>query len=78
MIFNIQLNNEKSVSIKASRRNIKWNNDEVSLYDIGRSESDLDEYVIDWIPEYLIEAASNKHPLAQFAISDYIAGWYGY
>lgn len=66
-----------TVSIEAEQKNIHWNGNKISLFQIGQCESDMDEYPIDWIPTYLLEALDrdNTRNAAMVAIADYLAGW---
>lgn len=78
MEINIKSPNGTKLNIKAKRRDVKWNGDKVSMYQIGRSESDPDEKVEDWIPSRLMKSLdrTTTRKSAIVGISDYIAGWF--
>lgn len=80
MEFQIKSPKGLPFNIKAEKTDFTWNNDSTTMYQIGRCESDLDEYVLDWLPESLIKALDRPtmQAAAIKAIGDYIAGWYGY
>lgn len=59
----------------AKKHNLDYNNDGVSMFEIGSCECDDDEDVSSWIPSYLIEDFKNNKPNAKEAIEDYLAGW---
>lgn len=61
--------------IAPKKHYLDYNNDGVSMFEIGSCECEDDEDIASWIPSYLIEDFSNNKPNAKEAIEDYIAGW---
>ncbi len=59
----------------AKKHNLDYNNDGVTMFEIGTCECDDEENVISWIPSYLIEDFKKGEKNAKEAIEDYMAGW---
>jgi hypothetical protein len=76
-MYCVKTTKHKSYAIKARQADIKWNDDIVTMFDIGRAECDQDEYPADWVPTYLRVSLDqpNTRKAAIVAIGDYLAGW---
>lgn len=78
MNFNINSPNGKRYNIKAMRCDFHFNNDIISMYEIGKAESLFGGYVVTRIPDYILSSLdhSSQRQAAIKAIGDYLAGWY--